>query len=172
LGHCWGIGSPVLRGWAATFLLRPYQESISGGKIGVRLIIKGETTLLLQTATTITGNEVLDTVTASAMSVAIVQWLKNTKLIPFMNQHSSGINRAVAWFMAFLSGTGIHYNFDHATGTLTLTGLTAMAIFHTAGDTIKSYALQWLVYRGVKPGLVPSASTPVSDTPTAPPAVH
>lgn len=118
--------------------------------------------MLLLQATTIMGNEVLDTVTASAMSVAIVQWLKNTKLVPFMDQHTTSINRVVAWIMALLSATGIHYNFDHATGTLTLTGLTAAAIFHTVGDTIKSYALQWLVYRGVKPGLVPNGdSTPV-----------
>jgi hypothetical protein len=125
--------------------------------------------LLLQTAaTTIMGNEVLDTVTASAMSVAIVQWLKNTKLIPFMDQHTTTINRIVAWVMAFLSATGIHYNFDHATGTLTLTGLTAMALFHTTGDTVKSYALQWLVYRGVKPGLVPAPIAVASVPPAAP----
>ena len=117
--------------------------------------------LLLQASTTVMGNEVLDTLSASAISVAIIQWLKNTKLIPFMGQHTSGINRIVAWVMAFLAGTGIHYQFDHATGTLTLTGLTVATILHTGGDTIKSYALQWLVYRGVKPGLVPTEAAPV-----------
>ena len=84
--------------------------------------------LLLQASTTVMGNEVLDTLSASAISVAIIQWLKNTKLIPFMDQHTSGINRIVAWVMAFLAGTGIHYQFDHATGTLTLTGLTVATI--------------------------------------------
>ena len=102
------------------------------------------------------SNELVSTVTASAMSVAIIQWMKNTKYIPFMNQHSSAFNRFVGWVAAFLSATGIHYSFNHDTGTLTLTGLTAVALGHTVWDTTKSYAFQWLTYRGI---VVPATAT-------------
>lgn len=95
------------------------------------------------------GSEVVTTVTASAMSVAVIQWLKNTKLIPFMDQHTAGLNRFAGWLAAFGSSVGIHWTFDHTAGTLTLTGLTLAAIGHTAWDTTKSYAFQWLVYRGI-----------------------
>ena len=98
------------------------------------------------------SNELVSTVTASAMSVAVIQWMKNTKLVPFMDQHSSGLNRFIGWLAALLSATGIHYTFNHDTGTLTLTGLTVMGLTHTAWDTTKSYAFQWLVYRGVVKG--------------------
>lgn len=100
----------------------------------------------------IATNELVSTISASAMAVSIVQWAKNTKLIPFMDQHTAGMNRFVGWMAAFLSATGIHYQFNHDTGTLTLTGLTAAALAHTTWDTVKSYAFQWLVYRGVVKG--------------------
>ena len=94
-------------------------------------------------------NELLSTITASSMAVAIIQWLKNTKLVPFMNQNSAGLNRFVGWFAAFVSGAGLHYHYEASTGTLTLTGLTAAAIVHTGWDTVQSYAAQWLIYRGI-----------------------
>jgi hypothetical protein len=91
-------------------------------------------------------------ISTSAMSVAIIQWLKNTKYIPFMDQHSAGINRVVGWCSALASSAGIHYSYDAHVGTLTLTGLTAMAIFHAATDATKSYAFNWLIYNGLVKG--------------------
>jgi hypothetical protein len=91
-------------------------------------------------------------ITTSAMSVAIIQWLKNTKWVPFINQHSAGINRMVGWGSALLSATGLHYTFDAHTGTLTLTGLTLMTIAHAVWDTTKSYAFNWLIYNGMVKG--------------------
>lgn len=90
--------------------------------------------------------------TTSAMSVAIIQWLKNAKWVPFMDQHTAGINRAVSWGAAFLAATGLHYNYDPNSGTLTIMNLTAMAIVHAMWDATKSYAFNWLIYNtsGIK----------------------
>lgn len=93
--------------------------------------------------------ELTSVVTAGAISVSVIQWLKNTKLIPFINHNSAALNRAVAWLMAFISAIGLHYTWDSGTGTLTLTGLTATAIGTTLWATIKSYAFQVLIYRGI-----------------------
>ncbi len=91
-------------------------------------------------------------ISTSAMSVAIIQWLKNTKYVPFMDQHTAGINRLFGWGAAFCSAVGIHYTYDAHIGTLTLTGLTASAIVHAGLDATKSYSFNWLIYNGMVKG--------------------
>lgn len=91
-------------------------------------------------------------ITTSAMCVAVIQWLKNTKLVPFMDQHTAAINRTVAWMAAMISAAGIHYTWDAATATLTITGLHASTIIHAAADVTKNYAFQWLIYKGIVKG--------------------
>jgi hypothetical protein len=87
-------------------------------------------------------------ISTSALSVAIIQWFKNSNLPIFkaFNQQSSGLNRTVAWLAAFISGVGIHYQYDASVGALTITGLTATALWHTGIDSAKSYAFNWLIY--------------------------
>jgi hypothetical protein len=94
-------------------------------------------------------NDLLSTLTASTLVVSIIQWLKTTKLVPFMDQHTSTLNRIVGWASAFATGAGIHFTFNHDAGVLTVTGLTAGVIIHTATITSKQYAVQWLIYKGI-----------------------
>ena len=98
------------------------------------------------------SNEFMSTITASTLAVSIIQWLKNTKLVPFINENSTTLNRWVSWLAAFVSGAGIHFTFNHDAGVLTVTGLTAGVIIHTVTVTCKQYAVQWLIYRGVLKG--------------------
>lgn len=91
-------------------------------------------------------------ISTSAMSVAIIQWMKNTKLVPFMDQHTAGINRLFGWGSAFTSAIGIHYSYDAHLGSLTITGLTLYAIVHACMDATKSYAFNWLIYNGMVKG--------------------
>ncbi len=119
------------------------------------------------------GSEIVSTITASAMAVSIVQWLKNTKLVPFMDQHTAGINRIVGWVFATISAFGLHYTYDSATGTLTLTGLTVAALSHSIWDVVKSYAFQKLIYAGVikGPAQVAEAQKAVGAAPGQQPVV-
>lgn len=94
-------------------------------------------------------NDALSTLTASTLTVSIIQWLKTSKWLPFINQHSAGLNRTIGWLSAFATGTGIHYTFNHDAGVLTITGLSAGVIIHTATVTAKQYAVQWLIYKGI-----------------------
>ncbi len=107
--------------------------------------------MLLQLTTEPTmGNELLSTVAASTLVVSAMEWVKSTKWVPFINQHSAGINRMVGWLAAFCTGTGIHYTFNQDAGVLTITGLSIGVIIHTLMTTSKQYAVQWLIYQQVK----------------------
>ncbi len=106
--------------------------------------------LLQLTSEPTMSNEILSTVAASALVVSALEWLKNTKWLPFVNQHSAGINRMIGWLAAFCTGTGIHYTFNQDAGVLTITGLSAGIIIHTITTTSKQYAVQWLIYQRIK----------------------
>jgi len=97
-------------------------------------------------------NDFFSTVTASTLAVSVIQWLKENKYVPFINQHSATLNRILAWSIAFFSGAGIHYTFNGDAGVLTITGLSAGVIFHTITITCKQYVAQWLVYKGLVKG--------------------
>lgn len=108
--------------------------------------------MFFQAVETATVNDVLSTLTASTLTVSIIQWLKTTKWVPFINQHSASVNRALGWLGAFATGTGIHYTFNHDAGVLTITGLSAGIIIHTATVTAKQWAFQLLIYKGIFKG--------------------
>jgi hypothetical protein len=109
--------------------------------------------MLLQTSPDPTMvNDFMSTITASTLAVSVIQWLKDTKYIPFINQHSATLNRFLSWAIAFFSGAGIHYTFNGDAGVLTVTGLSAGVIIHTATITCKQYAAQWLIYKGIVKG--------------------
>jgi hypothetical protein len=98
----------------------------------------------------------------SALSVAIIQWMKNSLLpgLGFINHDSPKVSLTLSWLAALISGLGIHYTYNPDVGTLTITGLTMVALVTTGLQTAKSWGFNWLVYhlalkgRGVYP--VPS----------------
>lgn len=95
-------------------------------------------------------------ITTSAMSVAIIQSMKNSNIpwLQWINQHSSNVNRVVGLVFAFASAMGLHYEWDGAKGTLLITGLTATALLqgfvHVVTDTAKSWSFNWIIYQSVK----------------------
>ena len=91
-------------------------------------------------------------ITGSAMSVAIIQWIKNSKRISFVNQHTKGINLFLGWLSAFGAATGIHYTWDSHAGTILISGISLWAVTHAAFDVTKSYAFNWLIYEGMIKG--------------------
>ncbi len=90
----------------------------------------------------------------SAFSVSIIQAIKNSQLPIFkaFGPESVGLNRTLAWVAAFIAGVGIHWHYDPALGSLTITGLTMAALTSATINTMKSYGFNWFVYNvsGVK----------------------
>jgi len=100
--------------------------------------------------------ELPDLLYTSAVSVASIQALKNSKLpaLSFVNQHSNRVNQTISVLFATVSSIGLHYKFDPNAGTLLISGLTLAtlvpAALHAGSDTAKSWAFNWILYQLVK----------------------
>src|SRR5438105_118318 len=90
-------------------------------------------------------------ISTSALSVAIIQWLKKSKhpSLAFINQHSDNVNIFANIVAAFVSATGLHFTYDSQLGTILLTNLTPAIIRHGVFETARSYAFNWLIYEGI-----------------------
>ncbi len=125
--------------------------------------------LLLQTSPDPTMvNDFMSTITASTLAVSVIQWLKGTKWVPFVNAHSARMNQVLSWMIAFFSGAGIHYTFNGDAGVLTVTGLSAGVIIHTATITCKQWAVQWLIYKGIVKGPAADVAAVAEGVPVTP----
>lgn len=91
----------------------------------------------------------LDQLTMSSVVVMLIQWVKGTKLFPFVNENTASLNRVIGWLAAGGAAIGLHLAFDSTSGTLTITGLTLTTMLHAGWDWIKSVAVQELIYQGV-----------------------
>lgn len=100
-------------------------------------------------------------VATSAIAVMIMQWLKESKLVSFIDHNSAWTNRLVASLLALLGSLGIGYMWDPTAGILTITGLQVSHVWNTLWAWFVSYGTQWLIYkmaiRKGEPGELPLA---------------
>jgi hypothetical protein len=101
-----------------------------------------------------------DQVTAAGLSAWLIQRLKASRQIPFINEHSDWINRVLSLGFALATTLGMHFawhsDVSHGGGVL-LIGLPPMSeflsgVWRTAG----SFVMQQVAYRGFikhEPGL-------------------
>ena len=94
-------------------------------------------------------NLVLSQVTGSTAVVLFIQWLKDSKMVPFINGDTAALNRMVAVVMAMLTASGMHFAFDSSDGVLTITGLHAANVVHFLWESMKAFSTQYLIYKGV-----------------------
>jgi hypothetical protein len=92
---------------------------------------------------------VISQVTLSAVVVVVLQWLKKASWFPWLTAEGEKAKHAFAVLAAALTAIGIHYNYDAATGTLMITGITVAAIGHGLWHWLQSYAFQEVLYKGV-----------------------
>ena len=85
--------------------------------------------------------------TASAVSVWVIQQLKNSSWFKMLTPSSAVMNRLASAVAAIFTATGIHVAF--ASGTLTITGLTLGAILGAAIAWFKSFVMNELIYQGI-----------------------
>ena len=85
--------------------------------------------------------------TASAVSVWVIQQLKNSSWFKMLTPSSAVMNRLASAVAAIFTATGIHVAF--ASGTLTITGLTLSAILGAAIAWFKSFVMNELIYQGI-----------------------
>jgi hypothetical protein len=100
----------------------------------------------------------LSVFTSSAVSVWLMQWLKNSKWFPLLKEGQAALNRTAAVVVAFLSSLGVHFVWDGTAHTLLITGLTLSGIGAMAWHFINQMAAQETIYQMSvnKPGAPPT----------------
>jgi hypothetical protein len=104
--------------------------------------------MLLQAAAPIVQTDATAMLTASAISVYLIQRLKSASWFKLLTPNTKYLNIAASLFAAAIAATGIHYTFDPNAGTLTITGLTIAGILTALWTWAKSFALNELIYQG------------------------
>lgn len=101
--------------------------------------------------------------TTGAASAYLLQLIQKWRAVPWITEHTDGINRAVRVFMSFIAAIGISYAWSAGTAdgshVLSLTIPSWIALFHGIWHWFGQYALQhawWKVFQ------IPISSPPVS----------
>lgn len=88
------------------------------------------------------GQLVTSQLASGALLAYLLQWVKQSKFIPWVSEHTKGINYALTGILSLMAAVGIHYQFDAASGVLTIGGLHATAIAHGLWEWAKQWAFQ------------------------------
>lgn len=90
--------------------------------------------------------------TLSVVIVAMIQWLKESTNIPWINQQTTTLNKMLGAFLAFIASIGISYTYNAGTVTIVFTVTAVLAgLWHW----IQQLAMQHFVYHGfIKPKAV------------------
>lgn len=94
-----------------------------------------------------TSNIVLTQFTVSTVIVFVLQALKKWKYFPWLNEQSKRVTRVVAAIASAAAGVGIHAQWNHAAGVLTISGLSLTAVVSFLWIWLKSHAMQEGIYR-------------------------
>jgi len=87
--------------------------------------------------------QVLGSQLASAALLAyLLKWLQRTDWVPYVTEHTRGINRALTGVMSLAATVGIGYNFDTTAGVLTITGLHLSSVAAGLFAWIQQWAFQ------------------------------
>jgi hypothetical protein len=109
-------------------------------------------------------------VVASAVTVWLLQWAKNTRKIPWITQDTATLNRLLSALAAAAAAVGIHASYS--AGTLTITGLTLSGIVLAALTWLKAFAFNEIIYQAAynRPASVAAMVFPLSPpvTPATP----
>lgn len=84
---------------------------------------------------------------AAGVAVWLIQWLKSTKLAPFIHEGTDKLNRVLSALIAALATVGIHVEFDQTGGVLTVTGLTLSAALPLVWSYLQQLVMQEVIYR-------------------------
>jgi hypothetical protein len=101
-----------------------------------------------------TVNAVATQVTVSGIVVAAIQWLKSSKLFPWITAETATLNRIIGVVAAVATSVGVHITWNHGnlpgSYMVGVTGLTLMGILTGAFDVLKSLVFQEIIYRSTK----------------------
>ena len=94
-------------------------------------------------------NVVVTQATVGLIASWVLARLKAVAWIPWINQHSAGINHAILLATSAAGALGVHLAWTASSHSLTITGLDAAAIGTSFWLWAKQWTVQFLVHRGV-----------------------
>jgi len=77
----------------------------------------------------------------------VMQWLKKSRFFPWLTVETETLNYWVSAIIAFLTGVGIFVTWSQ--GTLTISGLTSVNIYHALVRGVEQWAFQTTAYRAL-----------------------
>ena len=120
-----------------------------------------------------TVNVLSTQITLSALSVALIQYLKNSEWATWFHKCSDTLNKAMSAMLSLATAVGIHMTWSHGSvpGSymIAVSGLTLVGIGSGLFAVIKSLVFNELIYRGV---VKSSQDTSIKVTSTAPAKVE
>ena len=99
----------------------------------------------IQTATAVAVSHeslISSQLAGAALLAYLLQWVKSSNLIPWVSEHTKGINYALTGVSSLIAAVGIHYQFDAAAGVLTIGGLHANSVLYGLWEWMKQWAFQ------------------------------
>jgi hypothetical protein len=116
------------------------------------------------------NNVVLTTFTSSAVSVAVINWLKSSKYFPWITKEKIALLRILSVLAAAASGVGINYIWSATDHSLLVSGLTLANGGAFAWALLKHFAMNETIFQATKrPGTLKPVAPPA---PPAPPNVR
>jgi hypothetical protein len=89
-----------------------------------------------------TGQLISSQLAGAALMAYVLQWVKRSRLFPWVSEHTVGIQRALTAVTSLLAAIGIHYSFDSTAGVITITGIHAASIAAGLWEWAKQWAFQ------------------------------
>jgi hypothetical protein len=96
-------------------------------------------------------NIVLSTFTSSAISVAIINWLKASKYFPWITKERTALLRAFSVIAASASGVGINYLWNPTDHSIVVSGLTLANGGALAWAILRHFAMNETIFQATKP---------------------
>lgn len=95
-------------------------------------------------------------ITFAGITVALIQWLKRSKYVPWFTKEKVYLMRGVSAVVSFLAALGIHYVWNATGHSLLITGLDLMSILTAAWIALKQFVLTEGFWQTVKPASNPA----------------
>jgi len=95
-------------------------------------------------------NIVVSHLTVAAVTVAIINWLKTSAWFPWFTAERTRLVRIVAVAASGLGAVGIHWQWNPALHSLTITDLTFATVAGGMVAWVKSFCVQELTYQATK----------------------
>jgi hypothetical protein len=97
------------------------------------------------------ANIVLSTFTSSAVSVAVINWLKASKYFPWITKEKTALLRIISIIAASASGVGINYLWNPVDHSIVVSGLTLANGGALLWALIRHFAMNETIFQATKP---------------------